>query len=121
MFRIDDLRLVQAAQRRVEAFRVKRGVAGRGAVAVGTVEVRQQPPRGGVLRRLGVTRLHPGYLFEFVGRRGGLTSLEHPDDRADEVAEQCGLVQRQCGPEAGTAVGFNPLPLVHGEVRFPSS
>ncbi len=84
------------------------------------IEIRQQPACRGVFGRLGVAGSYPGDLFKFVWRRSRLPCVEYPDDRADQIPEQRGLVKGQRRPEAGSVVGLDPLPFLHGEVRFPS-
>jgi hypothetical protein len=62
-FSFDDLRLVQTAQRAVQALG---GTRTRGMLGMWAKEVRQQTFQRLVLRRRGVARAHAGDLFEFI-------------------------------------------------------
>ena len=86
-FRVDDLRLVQAAQRTVEI-----GALGVGGTGFGAVEIGQQAQQLRIVGRGGVAGTQAGERGEFVlGGIGGAVA-EQSGHRADQGAKDGGLV-----------------------------
>src|SRR6516165_2680868 len=117
-FGVDDLRLVQAAQRGVEAVG---GVVGRRVLTIRLVKIRQQSTQRRIPWGFCVSGLYAGDLLQFVWRRRRFALVEQTDHRADQVLEQGSLMGSQGRPKMRTIGGLDALPFAHKESRTPSN